>query len=165
MLVSQQRWLNDEELELWLKLVGLSMLMPSAVETQLKRDAGINLFEYHVLAMLSEADQHSRLMTDLAFHTNSTLSRLSHVVTRLEGQGWVKRAACETDGRATNVMLTDAGWEKVKSTAPGHVAAVRDLIFDPLNQKQVKQLNEALQPILESVDTEQRRPKPARTRG
>lgn len=153
------RWLTTEERELWLKLVGLSMLMPNAVEAQLKRDADINQYEYHVLAMLSEAPQMSRLMSDLAFHTNASLSRLSHVVTRLEKQGWVVRAACETDGRATNVTLTDAGFEKLKQTAPGHVEAVREMIFDAITPAQLQQLNAALQPILDSIDTERRAPK------
>lgn len=157
--MSTTRWLTPEERELWLKLVGLSMVMPNAVEAQLKRDADMNQFEYHVLAMLSEASEMSRLMSDLAFHTNSSLSRLSHVVTRLEKQGWVLRAACETDGRATNVTLTESGFEKLKATAPGHVEAVREMIFDAITPAQVKQLNAALQPILDSIDTERRAPK------
>lgn len=157
--MAEPRWLTAEERELWLKLVGLSMLMPSAVEAQLKRDADMNQFEYHVLAMLSEASDMTRLMSDLAFHTNASLSRLSHVVSRLEKQGWVERSACVTDGRATNVTLTHAGYEKLKATAPGHVEAVREMIFDPLTAQQVKQLNEALQPILDSIDTERRAPK------
>jgi len=158
-VTAEPRWLNAEELELWLKLVELSMLMPSAVEAQLKRDAGINQFEYHVLAMLSEAPDMTRLMSDLAFHTNASLSRLSHVVSRLESQGWVARVACETDGRATNVALTDEGFEKLKATAPGHVEAVRDMIFDPLTSQQVQELNSALTPILESIDAARRAPK------
>lgn len=157
--MSETRWLTDEERELWLKLVGLSMLMPNAVEAQLKRDADINQFEYHVLAMLSEAPNMTRLMSDLAFNTNASLSRLSHVVTRLEKQGWVTRAACETDGRATNVTLTEAGFDKLKATAPGHVEAVREMIFDAITPTHVKQLNAALQPILDSIDTERRAPK------
>lgn len=157
--MAEPRWLTDEERELWLKLVGLSMLMPNAVEAQLKRDADMNQFEYHVLAMLSEAPNRTRLMSDLAFHTNSSLSRLSHVVSRLEKQGWVVRSACETDGRATNATLTDAGFAKLEVTAPGHVEAVREMIFDAITPAQVKQLNVALQPILDSIDTERRAPK------
>lgn len=156
--MAEPRWLSPEELELWLKLVGISMLMPSAVEAQLKRDAGMNQFEYHVLAMLSEAPEMTRLMSDLAFHTNASLSRLSHVVSRLEKQGWVSRSACVTDGRATNVTLTTLGFEKLKATAPGHVEAVREMIFDPLTPAQVKQLNAALRPILDSIDTDRRAP-------
>lgn len=157
--MAEPRWLTPEEREMWLKLVGISTLMPSALDAQLKRDAGLNLFEYHVLAMLSEAPEMTRLMSDLAFHTNSSLSRLSHVVSRLEQQGWVTRETCKTDGRATNVSLTEAGWEKLKATAPGHVEAVRQLVFDPITPEQVSQLNAALQPILDSIDTERRAPK------
>lgn len=157
--MAEPRWLTPEERELWLKLVSISMLMPSAVDAQLKRDAGLNQFEYHVLAMLSEAPDMTRLMSDLAFHTNASLSRLSHVVTRLEKQGWVSRETCKTDGRATNVSLTETGWQKLKETAPGHVEAVRQMVFDPVTPEQVAQLNAALQPILDSIDTERRAPK------
>lgn len=154
--MTEPQWLSPSERELWLKLTALSMLMPSAVEGQLKRDAGISQFEYHVLAMLSEAEGHSLLMSNLAFRTNSSLSRLSHVVTRLEKQGWVSRSACPTDGRATMALLTDEGFAKIRATAPGHVEAVRRVVFDSLNQKQVSRLNELLNPILDSVDPERR---------
>lgn len=150
--MSETRWLNAEERELWLTLVRLSMLMPNAVEAQLKRDAGINQFEYHVLAMLSEVEGMTRLMSDLAFHTNASLSRLSHVVTRLEQLGWVQRQACPSDGRATNVILTPAGFEKLTATAPGHVEAVRALIFDSLEPGAVPGLSAALQPILGAIE-------------
>ncbi|MEB4615835.1 MarR family winged helix-turn-helix transcriptional regulator [Leucobacter sp. M11] len=150
--MSEPQWLSEEERELWMKLVRLSMLMPSAVEAQLKREAGMNQFEYLVLAMLSEVPDMTRLMSDLAFQTNASLSRLSHVVTRLEQQGWVRRSACPTDGRATNVILTDVGYEKLKDTAPGHVTAVRNIIFDPLTPELVSTLNRSLQPILDSVE-------------
>ncbi|WGD36659.1 MarR family transcriptional regulator [Lysinibacter sp. HNR] len=154
--MSDTRWLNQKERELWLKLTALSMLMPGAVEAQLKREAGLNQFEYHVLAMLSEAPGRSLLMSNLAFRTNSSLSRLSHVVSRLEKQGWVTRSVCPTDGRATNAFLTDSGFEKIRVTAPGHVEQVRRIVFDPLTSKQAEQLSGLLDPLLESIDPEGR---------
>ncbi|TQM65476.1 MarR family transcriptional regulator [Klugiella xanthotipulae] len=150
------RWLNPTERELWLKLNAIATLMAGAVEPQLKRDAGLSLFEYHVLAMLSEAPDRSLLMSNLAFHSNSSLSRLSHVVTRLEKQGWVTRSACPSDGRATIASLTPEGWAKIVATAPGHVESVREIIFDPLASEQVEQLNDLLQPLLESIDPDRR---------
>ena len=157
--MTEPRWLSVEERSLWLKLSGISTLLPTAIEAQLKRDAGVNLFEYYVMAMLSEADEMTRSMTELAFHTNSSLSRLSHVVSRLEQQGWVTRATCKEDGRATNATLTAAGFEKLKLIAPGHVETVREIIFDAITPAQVKQLNKALQPILDSIDAERRTPR------
>lgn len=152
----QPNWLNPDERALWLQLVSLSMLMPSAVEAQLKREAGMNLFEYHVLAMLSDAPERARLMSDLAFHTNSSLSRLSHVVTRLEKQGWVRREPCASDRRATNAVLTDAGFAQLAESAPEHVGEVRRLVFDALDPSKITELSALLQPVIDQIDPERR---------
>lgn len=151
------RWLSAQERELWLRLVGVATLMPGALEAQLKRDAGLTFFDYHVLAMLSEAADRTRSMSDLAFHTNASLSRLSHVVTRLEKHGWVRREACPRDGRATNAVLTDAGFAHLEANAPGHVEEVRRLVFDALEPGDVERLSAGLGRILESVDPDRRR--------
>ena len=79
-------------------------------------------------------------MTALAAMTNSTLPRLSHVVSRLEQRGYVERRPCPEDKRATNAWLTEAGWDKVVETAPGHVATVRDQVVDALSREQLDQL-------------------------
>ncbi len=154
---AEPRWLSSDEREMWMRLVGLTILLPTAVEAQLKRDAGISFFEYHVLAMLSEAKGRTRLMSELAFWANSSLSRLSHVVTRLEKQGWVRREACPTDGRATNAVLTDEGFAHLEANAPGHVEEVRQLVFDRLEPGDVAALSAVLGRILEGVDPDQRR--------
>lgn len=152
----EPEWLNASERELWLRLVSLTMLLPSALESQLKRDAGVTLFDYHVLAMLSDAPERTRLMSDLAFHTNSSLSRLSHVVTRLEQQGWVRREASVNDGRATNAVLTEAGVALLEQHAPDHVREVRRLVFDPMRDDDVPAFSDVLGRILDSVDPERR---------
>ena len=151
-----QLWLDDEERDLWLRLVSLTMLLPSAVEAQLKRDASVSFFDYHVLAMLSEAPDRTRLMSDLAFHTNASLSRLSHVVTRLEKQGWVRREAYPNDGRATNVVLTDHGYAHLEQHAPGHVREVRRLVFASLDREDLVTLSAQLGRILDAVDPDRR---------
>lgn len=148
----EARWLSDAEREMWVRLVATTLLLPSEVESQLKRDAGLNFFEYHVLAMLSEADERTRLMSDLARWANSSLSRLSHVVTRLEKQGWVRREVCPDDRRATNAVLTDEGYAHLKAHALAHVEVVRRLVFDGLTPEQVSVMSAALGSILEAVD-------------
>lgn len=154
---AEPRWLTPDEREMWVRLVGLTILLPGAIEAQLKRDAGISFFEYHVLAMLSEAEERTRLMSDLAFWANSSLSRLSHVVTRLEKQGWVRRETCATDRRATNAVLTDAGFAHLAAHAPAHVAEVRRLVFDHLIEGDVPALSAGLGRLLEGIDPDRRR--------
>ena len=148
------RWLNDDELDAWVRLVAVVELLPGALDSQLRRDAGLTHFEYFVLAMLSEAADRTLRMTSLAQRTNATLPRLSHVVRRLEDRGLVQRFACPEDGRATNVRLSEAGWEKIAATAPGHVQNVRHFVIDALTPDQVRQLREISAALLTRLDPE-----------
>jgi DNA-binding MarR family transcriptional regulator len=146
------RWLSPGELEAWLPLGGLLLKLPAALDTQMQRDSGLSHFEYLVLANLSEAPGRSRRMSALAALANGSLSRLSHVVKRLEGRGWVTRVACPEDGRFTNAVLTDAGWAKVVASAPGHVEAVRTLILDALSAEELELLGGIARRVLARLD-------------
>jgi DNA-binding MarR family transcriptional regulator len=133
-------WLTAEEQAAWRSVVALLIRLPAAIEAELQRDAGISQFEYLVLSGLSEAPDRTLRMSDLAAMASGSLSRLSHVVSRLEARGWVRREACPGDGRFINAVLTDDGWAKVVATAPGHVAAVRRLLIDVLTPEQLREL-------------------------
>jgi len=146
------RWLDEQQLDAWVKLVAVVELLPGVLDSQLRRDAGLTHFEYFVLAMLSEAPDRTLRMTALAQRTNATLPRLSHVVRRLEDRGLVERFPCADDGRATNARLTDAGWADVVAAAPGHVANVRRHVIDALSPAQVGQLDDILATLLEQLD-------------
>ncbi|HEU5486075.1 MAG TPA: MarR family transcriptional regulator, partial [Microlunatus sp.] len=73
-------WLTAEQLVDWQAVVALMMTLPGALDAQLKRDAGINTFEYHVLAGLAERPDGSMTMGELALLTRVSPSRLSHAV-------------------------------------------------------------------------------------
>jgi DNA-binding MarR family transcriptional regulator len=91
-------------------------------------------------------------MSDLADFSDSTLSRLSNVVARLEKRGWVRRTPDPADGRYTLAILTDKGWAKVVETAPGHVEEVRRVVFAPLTKAQQHQLGAVCRRILGAID-------------
>jgi DNA-binding MarR family transcriptional regulator len=147
-------WLDDRELAAWVRLAAVLELLPGALDTQLRRDAGLTHFEYYCLAMLSEAPQRTLRMTALAQQANATLPRLSHVVRKLEERGLVERFPCPEDARATNARLTPAGWDKVVATAPGHVANVRHHVIDALTPAQVDQLAALSEAMLARLDPE-----------
>jgi DNA-binding MarR family transcriptional regulator len=154
--MTEPRWLTDDEQQAWLRLVAVTMLLPSRLEAELKRDADLTHFEYYVLAMISESAAKSLALTEVASKTNSSLSRLSHVVTRLEKQGFLARSTSPHDGRASMATLTDAGWEKVVASAPGHVEEVRSVVFDPLTPRQVAELSEICARLLTTLDPDHR---------
>ncbi|WP_433362384.1 MarR family winged helix-turn-helix transcriptional regulator [Actinoplanes sp. CA-142083] len=146
------RWLDTGEMAAWVRLAAVLELLPAALDAQLRRDAQLTHFDYYVLAMLSEAPERTLRMTALAEHTTATLARLSHVVQRLESRGLIERFPCPEDRRATNARLTEAGWEKVEESAPGHVATVREYVIDALTHEQVNQLAAIADAILHRVD-------------
>ncbi len=147
-----EQWLTSEQLRTWVRLVAVVELLPGALDSQLRRDAGLTHFEYLVLAMLSEAPERTLRMTALAARTNATLPRLSHAVRRLEDRDLIERFPCPQDGRATNARLTEAGWQKVVASAPGHVANVRHHVFEALSPEQVTQLAGITDAILDRLD-------------
>jgi len=150
----EPRWLNPEERKAWVAFVGVFARLPVEFDRQVQHDAGINLFDYRVMATLSEASERSLRMSDLAFLADGSLPRLSQVVTRLEQHGWIRRTPDPTDGRYTLAVLTPQGWNKVVDAAPDHVAAVRRLVIDRLTKPQIAQLAAISRRISNAIDAE-----------
>lgn len=144
--------MSKAELAAWVRLVAVVELLPGVLDTQLRRDARLSMFEYYVLATLSEAPDRLLRMTALAAQTNATLPRLSHVVRRLEERDLVRRLPAADDRRATDAHLTDTGWRTVQEAAPGHVANVRAHVIDALTPGQIAQLTEIADALLPRLD-------------
>ena len=150
--MDEHQWLDPAEQRAWRSFLAMSALLPGALDQQLQREAEMGHSSYIVLAMLSEAPGRSLRMSDLAARANSSPSRLSHTVTRLEERGWVRRERSAEDGRGNVAHLTEDGWDLVVATAPGHVAAVRRYVFDALSCEQVSQLEEIAGAVLATLD-------------
>jgi DNA-binding MarR family transcriptional regulator len=145
-------WLTAAEVDSWLSVVRLMTWLPWSIDQQLRRDANLGMVEYQVLAMLSECPQQSTRMSSLAELTNASLSRLSHLVTRLEQRGLVRREPDHADGRFTNAILTGQGFRALAAAAPGHVAHVRSLVIDVLSPEQLRRLGLAADRIMSRID-------------
>lgn len=145
-----QPWLTSDQLEDWRSVVALLMTLPGALDAQLKRDAGVNTFEYHVLAGLADRPDGSMAMGELALLTQVSPSRLSHAVARLERSGWIERRS--GTARCVNAFITDAGRRKLVETAPGHVREVRRLVVDALTAEQLQSLGAAARIVTARAD-------------
>src|SRR5579863_10465551 len=144
-------WLDDDQQAAWRALT-MMMKLRSSLDCQLERDAALSFIEYHALARLSEEPNLTLRMSELAALTNASLSRLSHLVKRLESWGFVRREPDPSDGRFTNAVLTDAGYAKLVASAPAHVAAVRALVIDACNAAELAHLQEYAERIVARID-------------
>ena len=147
--------LGGDALETWAALATVLEWLPAALDAQLQRDAGLTHFEYGILFALGDAPDRTLRMSVLAGYANSSLSRLSRAVARLEGRRWVRRRPDPEDGRYTLATLTPAGVRKLDQATPGHVDLVHRLVLDPLTQAQSKQLRDISRRIMRAVRDEE----------
>lgn len=136
---------------MWRSYLHATTLLEDSLDRQLQRDAGMPHIYYGLLVQLAEAPRRRLRMTELAKDAKITRSRLSHAIARLEKNGWVRREDCPSDKRGQNACLTDEGFDVLKKAAPGHVAAVRQAIFDRLSPDQVRQLGEITRIMAETL--------------
>jgi DNA-binding MarR family transcriptional regulator len=145
-------WLRPDEVRAWLAVAGLLEALPAVLNSQLKNDAGVNHFEYMLLAGLSESPGRSSPTSEIAAFAAGSLSRVSHALTRMESRGWVERGPRGGPGGQTAVTLTDEGMEIVRRAAPGHVAQVRELVVDRLGREDALELGRLAGRVLEGAN-------------
>ena len=146
------RWLTDDELASWLPLVGVMLRLGPALDSQLQRDSDLTHFDYLCLAMLSEEREWTTTMSALAGRTNASLSRLSHVISKLERRGWVTRCRSEVSRRVTLVRMTAEGYDVLVRAAPGHVETVRSLVYEGLSAEDVAALRRVMTHVLTRIE-------------
>lgn len=138
--MADTRWLSTDEQRAWRAYLAATQLLFNALDRELQRDAGIPHAYYEILVRLSEAEGRTLRMSQLADRSSFSRSRLSHAISRLECLGWVRRTEFPGDRRGQMAQLTDEGFAALADAAPGHVEAVRTMLFDPLSPEQVEQL-------------------------
>lgn len=148
---TQSRWLTDHEQRVWRSYLHATTLLEDHLDRQLQRDAGMPHIYYGLLVGLAEAPGRRLRMTELAMKAKITRSRLSHAIARLEKNGWVRREDCPSDKRGQFAVLTDEGTEVLRRTAPGHVTAVRQALFERLTPEQQQALGEIMQIVAEGL--------------
>ncbi|HEY0166304.1 MAG TPA: MarR family transcriptional regulator [Jatrophihabitans sp.] len=148
----QTRWLSPDELTAWRAFSRMIAKLQWELESHLQQTAELSFVEYHALAMLSEHARHTMRMSELADLTNASLSRLSHLVKRLEQRELVRREPDPDNGRYTNAILTEKGHATLVAAAPAHVAKVRALVIDALTPAQLRHFGAGAERIIRRID-------------
>jgi DNA-binding MarR family transcriptional regulator len=139
--------LDAEQQETWFAFMRVMLRLTYEMNRQLQADTDVSLNDYHVLNSLADSPGRRLGLTELAARIGWERSRLSHHLTRMGARGLVERAASRTDGRATEAVLTEAGWAALLAATPGHVEWVRELVFDGLDPALLGPLRTALEQV------------------
>jgi DNA-binding MarR family transcriptional regulator len=146
------RWLTADEQRAWRAYLRAGSLLTARLNRMLQADCGLSLPEYEVLVQLSEAPRGKLRPFQLGLALDWEQSRLSHMLSRMGRRGFVVRQDCAGDRRGAEVALTAAGRAAIESAAPGHVAAVRRLVFDQMDSEQAVAFGQVFEAILAGLE-------------
>ena len=144
-------WLTPNEEQAWRSLQFMQMRIEAAMARDLAAHTDLSYPEYLVLVALTDHAPSKVRLTELAETLGWEKSRLSHLVSRMEGRGLVERASVPSDRRGCFVVLTKQGSTAIAAAAPVHVASVRRLFFDQLSPNQVEAVGDAAATVLAAM--------------
>jgi DNA-binding MarR family transcriptional regulator len=72
-------------------------------------------------------------------------------------RGFVTRQDCPGDRRGAVVVLTGPGRAAIESATPGHVAAVRRLVFDQMDTVRATAFGQTFEAILAALEEDGQR--------
>jgi DNA-binding MarR family transcriptional regulator len=148
---SEPPWLNTREQHLWRAWTQLNAELSATLQREMQKDAKLSMSDYGVLVHLTDSPEGRVRVSDLARVLQWEISRVSHQVTRMERRGLVQRSECVEDGRGAFVVVTARGRAAIEQAAPGHVTAVRRLVFDVLDDNDVATLSVAIDKMLAAL--------------
>jgi DNA-binding MarR family transcriptional regulator len=149
---SDVRWLSPEEERLWRRWLLLNARLNATLQREMQDDSGLSSADFEVLVNLTDNPEGRVRVTDLASRMLWERSRLSHHVTRMEGRALVQKVECKEDGRGAWVVITPSGRTAIEKAAPGHVEAVRRLVFDALDDTEVATFTTLVDKLQAQVD-------------
>jgi DNA-binding MarR family transcriptional regulator len=132
-------WLSEEQQRVWRRYLSMTAELQVEMNRQLQRDRGLSLADYDVLVALDELAVCR--VNQLGERLGWEQSRLSHQLRRMRTRGLVDRRGADDDRRGATVELTDAGRAALEAAAPGHVAFVRDVVFDGVGAAELRALD------------------------
>jgi DNA-binding MarR family transcriptional regulator len=149
---SEVRWLTAREQHLWRGWLKLNAELASTLQRELQQDAGLSMPDYEVLVHLTDNPEGRVRVTELAGLLQWERSRVSHHIKRMERRGLVERAQCSEDGRGAFIVITPQGRAAIEEAAPGHVMAVRRLMFEALSEEEKVALAAVIDKLLARSD-------------
>jgi DNA-binding MarR family transcriptional regulator len=130
----------------WMALVRTHTRLWEQVEAQMRRDSGLTMPRYDVLAHLDLAG--GRLgLSELAASIALSPSGLSKLLDRMELSGLVQRDPDPRDARAAFAAITPRGRSLVRKARQRHHAFLRELFGDALSDRDLADLTRIMDRI------------------
>jgi DNA-binding MarR family transcriptional regulator len=133
-------FLSEAEERAWLALLETHAALVRALDERLLAEHHLPLGEVEALMQIAHAEQGSLSVSELAERLRLSPSRTSRLAIELEREGLVERQRNPADSRSTRVAAANAGRKRLLEAAPAYFATIRKHLFEPLSERDVKQL-------------------------
>src|ERR1700744_1362248 len=153
--------LTPDEQRAWLAYMRVQLRLTYEMNRQLQADISLSLPHYDVLHALRFASGGRMRITALAARIGWERSRLSHHLRRLQNRGLVECRPAPADRRATEITLTDRGWDEITRASSGHINLVRRLFFEGLPDELLEPLTVGLESVYDNIIDRGTLPAPA----
>ncbi|QYJ03661.1 MarR family winged helix-turn-helix transcriptional regulator [Nocardioides panacisoli] len=145
-------WLDEDQQRAWRAWLNAHAQLSARLGRELQAASGLSLADYEVLVALTDVPDHRMRMFELTDAVQWEKSRLSKQISRMTARGLVSRTECPDDRRGAHVALTAEGLAAIRSAAPGHADSVRSLVFDGLEDDEVRALEKFFGRVLDRVN-------------
>jgi MarR family transcriptional regulator, 2-MHQ and catechol-resistance regulon repressor len=136
-------------------LLGAHATLTRELSAALVASHGLTINDYGCLLLLHRAGEEGMRRIDLANQLQLSPSGITRLLDRLEDQGLVGKGECKSDARVSYAILTDAGHEKLRAAAPGHVDDIDRRFSAVLSEDEMKTLTELLSRLSDSDNAEE----------
>ena len=138
--IDEHTTLTPAELAAWRGMLRVQAALLREMDAELTAAHGLPLRSYEVLLLLEDAPDHRQRMTGLCHDVVLSASGVSRLVDRLEKDGYVRRERCASDGRGFFAVLTSEGVRKLQEARATHLAGVRRLFLERLDDGDLARL-------------------------
>ncbi|MGH3207028.1 MAG: MarR family winged helix-turn-helix transcriptional regulator [Trebonia sp.] len=145
--------LSEEEKAAYRALVRVVLAAPRAVTADITPECRLGLSDYMAIETLSEAPGRRLRMTELAIACGVSVSGITRIVNRLDGEGLTRRVLSPGDARGSVAVLTEAGQASLEQAYPVHLASVRRHFLDHLDEVDLARFASSMQRIADSLLT------------
>ncbi len=124
--------------ELWRIFLSANVQLMDRLDHELQQRSNLNLTDFEILSVLSEAQDRRLRMSDLARQVLVSRSRLTYRVDRLAEVDFVSREECEDDRRGLWAILTPVGEGALESAKDGHYRDIENWFFDLMDDDEIQ---------------------------
>jgi DNA-binding MarR family transcriptional regulator len=140
--------LSEVERGAWVGFLRAHHVLVADLDDELRREHGLPLTSFDVLAQLDNAPGRQLRMSELADAVLLSRSGLTRLVERLESRGLIERRECSEDARGAFAVLTEEGAARLRDARGTHLAGVRERFLERFDEQELRRLGQLWDRVL-----------------